>query len=174
VLIIILPLNIVRKASACWVFLSFDCLRMIFWSSFDSLVRFGCMIFWSSFDRLVRFGCFRVTLFSVCLRHKFRVQRSVRTYADISGGDRCEMSAMSISVSEAEWHGMCPFRRAPLVRWVHRDIHCYVQHIIPILFVKLLALIVLGWVYLYSHLFFLLLDLFGFSGTRRRSMHGRE
>jgi hypothetical protein len=98
--ILIFLLNIEIKASTCWIFLSFGCL---------------CMIFWSSVVSLVWFGCFRVTLFSVCLSHKFKVQRSVQTYVDISGGDRCEMSAMSISVSRAEWHEICPFRRSPTV-----------------------------------------------------------
>jgi hypothetical protein len=36
------------------------------------------------------------------LLSKFRVQRSVQTYVDISGDDRCEMSARSISVSKDE------------------------------------------------------------------------
>jgi hypothetical protein len=40
VTILILSLYIELKASTCLIFLSFGCLRMMFWSSFDSLVRF--------------------------------------------------------------------------------------------------------------------------------------
>jgi hypothetical protein len=67
-------------------------------ASAASVLFVSCSV--SSAVSLVQCCYFRVASFSVL--SKFRVQRSVQTYVDISGGDRCEMSAMSFSVSEAE------------------------------------------------------------------------
>jgi hypothetical protein len=76
--------NRLIEASASWTFLDFGCLLGFFG-------RFACLV-----------CCFRATLCSVYLSHKFRIQRSVWAYVDIFGDNRCEMSARSISVSEAE------------------------------------------------------------------------